>query len=102
MSGFFNFGKWVGKKSSKGGKAIDKVAPTTGSSMKKAFMEKYRDKRNKAKITQSQMKVEKDIEEGYSSVVNRNKESKKIFEANNPSRDRNKSSQEIFKKSKGE
>jgi hypothetical protein len=85
MSGFFNFGKWVGKKSSKGAKAIDKVAPTTGSSMKKAFMEKYRDKRNKAKITQSQMKVERDIEEGYKSVV-----------------DRNKSSQEIFKKSKGE
>ena len=102
MSGFFNLGKWIGKKSSKGGKAIDKVAPTTGSSIKKAFMEKYRDKRNKAKITQSQMKVEKDIEEGYSSVVNRNKESKKIFEANDPSRDRNKASQEIFKKSKGE
>ena len=102
MSGFFNLGKWIGKKSSKGGKAIDKVAPTTGSSMKKAFKEKYRDKINKAKITQSQMKVEKDIEEGYSSVVNRNKESKKIFEANDPSRDRNKSSQEIFKKSKGE
>ena len=68
MSGFFNLGKWIGKKSSKGGKAIDKVAPTTGSSMKKAFMEKYRDKRNKAKITQSQMKVEKDIETGYKSV----------------------------------
>jgi hypothetical protein len=71
MSGFFNLGKWIGKKSSKGaksGKAIDKVAPTTGSSMKKAFMDKYRDKRNKAKITQSQMKVEKDIEEGYKSV----------------------------------
>ena len=85
MSGFFNLGKWIGKKSSKGAKAIDKVAPTTGSSMKKAFMEKYRDKRNKAKITQSQMKVERDIEEGYKSVV-----------------DRNKSSQEIFKKSKGE
>ena len=50
MSGFFNLGKWIGKKSSKGGKAIDKVAPTTGSSMKKAFMEKYRDKRNKAKL----------------------------------------------------
>ena len=102
MSGFFNLGKWIGKKSSKGGKAIDKVAPTTGSSMQKAFKEKYKDKRNKAKITQSQMKVERDIEEGYSSVVNRNKESKKIFEANDPSRDRNKSSQEIFKKSKGE
>ena len=71
MSGFFNFGKWVGKnnsKGAKGGKAIDKVAPTTGSSKKKDFMEKYRDKRNKAKITQSQMKVEKDIEEGYKSV----------------------------------
>ena len=68
MSGFFNLGKWVGKKSSKGGKAIDKVKPTMGSSMKKAFMDKYRDKRNKAKITQSQMKVEKDIEEGYKSV----------------------------------
>ena len=101
MSAFFNILKF-GKKINKGGKAIDKVAPTTSSSIKKAFMEKYRDKRNKAKITQSQMKVEKDIEEGYSSVVNRNKESKKIFEANDPSRDRNKSSQEIFKKSKGE
>ena len=73
MSGFFNLGKWIGKKSSKGGKAIDKVAPTTGSSIKETFMAKLR-----------------------------NKESKKIFEANDPSRDRNKSSQEIFKKSKGE
>ena len=73
MSGFFNFGKWVGKKINKGGKAIDKVAPTTGSSIKETFMAKYR-----------------------------NKESKKIFQASDPSKDRNKASQETFKKSKGE
>ena len=73
MSGFFNLGKWIGKKSSKGGKAIDKVAPTTGSSIKETFMAKFR-----------------------------NKESKKIFQASDPSKDRNKASQETFKKSKGE
>ena len=73
MSGFFNLGKWIGKKSSKGGKAIDKVAPTTGSSIKETFMAKHR-----------------------------NKESKKIFEANDPSRDRNKASKEFFKFAKGE
>jgi hypothetical protein len=72
MSGFFNILKF-GKKINKGGKAIDKVAPTKGSSMKETFMAKYR-----------------------------NKESKKIFKLNDPSKDRNKSSQEIFKKSKGE
>ena len=72
MSGFFNILKF-GKKINKGKKAIDKVAPTKGSSIKETFMAKYR-----------------------------NKESKKIFELNDPSKDRNKSSQEVFKKSKGE
>ena len=52
MSGFFNFGKWVGKKSSKGGKAIDKVAPTTGSSIKETFMAKYRNKESKKYLKQ--------------------------------------------------
>jgi len=43
MSAFFNILKF-GKKINKGGKAIDKVAPTTGSSMKETFMAKYRNK----------------------------------------------------------
>ena len=43
MSGFFNILKF-GKKINKGGKAIDKVAPTKGSSMKETFMAKYRNK----------------------------------------------------------
>ena len=67
MSAFFNILKF-GKKINKGGKAIDKVAPTTGSSIKETFMAKYR-----------------------------NKESKKIFQASDPSKYRNKASQETFK-----
>ena len=101
MSGFFNLGR-LGVKVNKGAKAINKVAPKAGKDLTKKYLQSTQTKRNKAKITQPQMKVEKDIKEGYSSVVNRNKESKKIFEANDPSKDRNKASQETFKKSKGE
>jgi hypothetical protein len=68
MSQFFNLGKWIGKKSRKGGKAIDKVMPKPGLDLKKAYLQATQTKRNKAKITQSQMKVERDIEEGYKSV----------------------------------
>ena len=74
MSGFFNLGR-LGVKVNKGAKAINKVAPKAGKDLTKKYLQ---------------------------STVNRNKESKKIFEANNPSKDRNKASQEIFKKSKGE
>jgi hypothetical protein len=45
MSGFFNILKF-GKKINKGGKAIDKVEPTKGSSIKETFMAKYRNKKS--------------------------------------------------------
>jgi hypothetical protein len=44
MSAFFNILKF-GKKINKGGKAIDKVEPTKGSSIKETFMAKYRNKK---------------------------------------------------------
>ena len=84
MSGFFGLVKW-GSKANKGVKAISGVAPKAGKDLTKKYLQSTQTKRNKAKIVQSQMKVEKDIEKGYKSVV-----------------DRNKSSKEVFKKSKGE
>jgi hypothetical protein len=45
MSAFFNILKF-GKKINKGGKAIDKVEPTKGSSIKETFMAKYRNKKS--------------------------------------------------------
>ena len=51
MSGFFNILRF-GKKINKGGKAIDKVAPTIGSSMKETFMTKYRNKESKKYLKQ--------------------------------------------------
>ena len=84
MSGFFNLGR-LGVKVNKGAKAISGVAPKAGKDLTKKYLQSTQTKRNKAKIVQSQMKVEKDIEKGYKSVV-----------------DRNKSSKEVFKKSKGE
>ena len=67
MSGFFNILKF-GKKINKGGKAIDKVKPTKGSSMKETFMAKYR-----------------------------NKKSEESFKLNNPSKYRNEESKKMFK-----
>jgi hypothetical protein len=67
MSGFFNILKF-GKKINKGGKAIDKVEPTKGSSIKETFMAKYR-----------------------------NKKSEELFKLNNPSKYRNEESKKILK-----
>ena len=60
MSGFFNILKF-GKKINKGGKAIDKVKPTKGSSMKETFMAKYRNKASQEtfKDTGLKQKVDK-------------------------------------------
>ena len=68
MSGFFNLGKWIGKKSSKGAKAIDKVMPKPGLDLKKAYLQATQTKRNKAKLVKSEMEQEKAYEEGYKSV----------------------------------
>ena len=104
MSGFFGLVKW-GLKANKGAKAIDKVAPKAGKELTKKYLQSTQTKRNKAKISQSVVdrnKESKKIFELNDPSRDRNKESKKIFELNDPSRDRNKSSKEVFKKSRGE
>ena len=55
-------------KSKKTSPTIKSVTPSTGKKKTKEYLKNTQVKRNKAKITQSQMKVEKDIETGYKSV----------------------------------
>jgi hypothetical protein len=64
MSAFFNILKF-GKKINKGGKAIDKVEPTKGSSIKETFMAKYRNKKSEElfKLNNPSKKMFKDTGE---------------------------------------
>ena len=55
-------------KSKKTSPTIKSVTPSTVKKKTKEYLKNTQVKRNKAKITQSQMKVEKDIETGYKSV----------------------------------
>jgi len=55
-------------KSKKTSPVIKSVKPSAGKKKTEEYLRSSQVKRNKAKITQSQMKVEKDIEEGYKSV----------------------------------
>jgi hypothetical protein len=70
MSAFFNILKF-GKKINKGGKAIDKVEPTKGSSIKETFMAKYRNKKSKElfKLNNPSKKMFKDT--GLKEKVNK-------------------------------
>ena len=55
-------------KSKKTSPVIKSVKPSAGKKKTEEYLRRTQVKRNKAKITQSQMKVEKDIETGYKSV----------------------------------
>jgi len=55
-------------KSKKTSPVIKSVKPSVGKKKTAEYLRSTQVKRNKAKITQSQMKVEKDIETGYKSV----------------------------------
>ena len=55
-------------KSKKTSPVIKSVKPSAGKKKTEEYLRSTQVKRNKAKITQSQMKVEKDIETGYKSV----------------------------------
>ena len=70
MSGFFNILKFV-KKINKGEKAIDKVEPTKGSSIKETFMAKYRNKKSEElfKLNNPSKKMFKDT--GLKEKVNK-------------------------------